>query len=181
MTLTIKFEQVELLSLPLESIATSMESMGTSCSGTIITRDRFAVSQTVDNHDSTFVYDDTLGETTEISRDTATLESSGESSTLVLGGLYADPSGVKTIQDIITLKPDSSVLRSIELNDVASVTIDGSISWNKDECALYMSEDKIFRFKYNPNDGVNPSRLSLESLNIAETAYIPKFEITREI
>lgn len=181
MTLTIKFEQVVLLSLPLESIATSMDSMGTSCSGTIITRDRFAVSQTTDNQDSTFVYDDTLDETTEISRDTATLESSGQSSTLVLGGLYSDPSGVKTIQDIITLTPDSSVLRSIELNDVASVTIDGSISWNKDECALYMSEDKIFRFKYNASDGTNPSRLSLESLNIAGTTYIPKFEITREI
>ena len=180
MTLTILFEQVELISLPLESIAPLMDTMGTSCSGTIITRDRFAVSQTVDNQDSAFVYDSVLDETTEISRDTATLESSGDSSTLVLGGLYSDPSGVKTIQDIITMAPDASVIRSIELNDVASVTIDGSISWNKDECALYLSSDRIFRFKYNPSDGTDPSRLSLESLNQSETAYIPKFEITRE-
>jgi hypothetical protein len=179
MTLTIRFEKVELISLPLQSIAPTMASLGTSCSGTIITRDIYAVSDTLDNQDSAYVYDSLLEETTEISRDTATLESSGSSSTLKLSGLHSDISGTKTIQDIITMTPYAAVLNSIEENEVASVTIDGSMSWNKDECALYLSSDKIFRFKYNSSNGTDPSRLSLESLNQEGTIYIPKFEITR--
>jgi len=177
MTLIVQFEEVSTLNLPIESMASSMDSMGTSCSGTIITRDRYSVSQTTDNQDSIFVYEDGTGETTEISRNTATLESSGESSSLVLGGLYSDSTGFKTIQDVITMTPDDSIIKSIDGSTVSGLTIDGSISWDKNECALYLSADKIFRFKYNPASGDDPAMFALESLNQAETAYIPKFEI----
>lgn len=179
MTLVVLFENVDLLSLPMESIARSMDSMGPMCSGTLVTGDRFAVSQTMDNQGSVFVHDSTANDTTEISRDTAVLETTGESSSLSLGGLYSDGSGVKTIQDVIHMTPTSSVLTSITDSSVSSITIDGSISWNKDDCCLYMAEDKVFRFKYNVGTTTEASRLSLEALNQAGTAYIPKFEVEK--
>lgn len=177
MTLIVQFEEVAILDLPIESVASVMDSLGTSVSGTIITKDRFAVSQTTENTDSIFVYEEGNDESTEISRNTAVLESSGQSSSLVLGGLYSDTSGFKTIQDIVTLKPELSILKSINGTDVSGLTIDGSLSWDKSDRALYLSSDKIFRFKYTPQNGNNPPTFALEALNQAETAYIPKFEI----
>lgn len=177
MTLVVLFEKVELLSLPLESFKESVDNMGPMLSGTLVTGDRFTVSQSVDNQGSVFVHDPLSDDTTEISRETSKLETTGESSSLLLGGLYSDTSGVKTIQDVIKMSAESTVLTSISDTAVSSVTIDGSISWNKNDCCLYMSEDKIFRFKYN-NDTDTP-RLSLEALNQSGTAYIPKFEVEK--
>ena len=179
MTLVALFEKVELLSLPMESIAHSMETMGTMCSGTLVTGDRYTVSQTADNQGSVFVHDSLSNDTTEISRDTASLGNTGETSSLSLGGLYSDGSGVKTIQDVIHMTPESSVLTSITDTAVSSITIDGSISWNKDDCCLYMAEDKVFRFKYNPGTSTEAPRLSLEALDQAGTSYIPKFEVEK--
>lgn len=179
MTLVVLFEKVQLLSLPMESMAHNMDSMGATCSGTLVTGDRYTVSQTIDNRGSVFVHDSTDNDTTEISRDTAVLESSGDTSSLSLGGLYSDGSGVKTIQDVIHMTPDRSVLTSIADSSVASIIIDGSISWNKDDCCLYMAEDKVFRFKYNSGSDLEPPRLSLEALDQAGATYIPKFEVEK--
>jgi len=181
MTLVVLFEKVELLSLPLETIAQNMDSMGTMCSGTVVTGDRYSVSQTIDNQGSVFVHDPNENSTTEISRDKALLETTGESSSLSLGGLYTNNSGVKTIQDIIQMTPESSVVTSINGTAVSSITIDGSISWNRDDCCLYLSENRIFRFKYNPGTDTESPRLSLEALNQAGTSYIPKFEVERSV
>jgi len=181
MTLVVLFEKVELLSLPLETIAQSMDSLGTMCSGTVVTGDRYSVSQTIDNQGSVFVHDSIANSTTEISRDTAVLETTGNSSSLSLGGLYANSSGVKTIQDVIQMTPESSVVTSINGSIVSSITIDGSISWNKDDCCLYLSENRVFRFKYNPGTDTELPRLSLEALNQAGTSYIPKFEVERSV
>jgi hypothetical protein len=179
MTLVALFEKVDLLSLPIESLAHGMDSMGTVCSGTLVTGDRFTVSQNLDNQESVFVHDSVDNETTEISRDTAVLETTGGASSLSLGGLYSDTSGVKTIQDIIHMTPESSVLTSIEDSSVSSIVIDGSISWNRDDCCLYMAEDRVFRFKYNAGTSTEPPRLSLEALNQAGDSYIPKFEVEK--
>ena len=179
MTLVVLFENVNLLSLPLESLAHDMDSMGTMCSGTLVTGDRFCVSQSLDNQGSVFVHNPADNSTTEISRDTAVLETNGGSSSLSLGGLYSNASGFKTIQDVIHLTPDNSVINSISDNAVSSITIDGSISWNKDDCCLYLSEDKVFRFKYNEGTDTQPPRLSLEALDQSGSSYIPKFEIER--
>ena len=179
MTLIVQFEKVELLSLPLESMVDSVETMGTTCSGTLVTGDRFTVSQTGDNYESVYVYDETGEDSTEISRDTTTLDSTGVSSSLILSGLYSDTSGIKTIQDVIHMEPERSVLTSIDETSVSSVTIDGSISWDKNDCCLYMASDKIFRFKYNPGTETQSPRLSLEALNQAGTSYVPKFEIEK--
>lgn len=179
MTLVVLFEKVDLLSLPMASIAESMESMGPMCSGTLVTGDRFAVSHTSGNQGSVFIHDSNEDDTVEISRDTSTLENTGETSSLVLGGLYSDSSGVRTIQDVVQMTPEKSVLTSITESSVSSITIDGSISWNKDDCCLYLSEDKVFRFRYNPGTNTDAPRLSLEALNQSGTEYTPKFEVEK--
>ncbi len=179
MTLVVLFEKVDLLSLPMASVAESMESMGPVCSGTLVTGDRFAVSHTPGNQGSVFVHDSNTGDTVEISRDTSILETTGDTSSLVLGGLYSDDSGVRTIQDVVKMTPEKSVLTSITNSSVASITIDGSISWNKDDCCLYLSEDKVFRFRYNPGTNTDAPRLSLEALDQSGTGYIPKFEVEK--
>lgn len=179
MTLVILFEKVDLLSLPMESIAESMESMGPMCSGTLVTGDRFTVAHTSGNQGSVFVHDPNEDDTIEISRDTSTLDTTGDTSSMVLGGLYSDISGVRTMQDVIKMTPESSVVTSITNSAVSSITIDGSISWNKDDCCLYLSEDKVFRFKYNSGTDTDSPRLSLEALNQSGTDYIPKFEVEK--
>lgn len=181
MTLVVLFEKVDLLSLPMASVAESMRTMGSMCSGTLVTGDRFTVSHDTDNQGSVFIHDPVENDTIEISRDTAVLEATGESSSFSLGSLYADVSGVKTIQDVVHMTPEKTVMSSISETSVSSITIDGSISWNKDDCCLYLSEDQIFRFKYNPGTNTEPPRLSLEALNQSGTAYIPKFEVEKDI
>lgn len=179
MTLVALFERVELLSLPVEALAHGVDAMGTTCSGTLVTGDRFTVSQSSGNRESVFVHDPIGDATTEISRDTAALETAGGPSSLSLGGLYTDGSGVKTIQGVMSLAPDRSVLAAIEGSSVSSTTIDGSISWDRDDCCLYMSEDKVFRFRYNAGTPTTPPRLSLEALDQSGSAYVPKFEVEK--
>lgn len=180
MTLVVLFEKVDLLSLPLASVAEGMSTMGSTCSGTLVTGDRFTVSHDSDNQGSVFIHDPVDDDTVEISRDTAVLETTGETSSLSMGSLYSDVSGIKTIQDVVHMTPEKAILTSISDTTVSSITIDGSISWNKNENSLYLSEDQIFRFRYNPGTNTEPPRLSLEALNQSGTAYIPKFEIEKD-
>ena len=132
-----------------------------------------------DINNSTYVYDSTLNETTEIAREVVSMESSGESSTITHAVLNEGLSG-KTIQNVLSSNPSSTIITSVDntSSTTCNATLDGSISWDTSDASLYLSSDKLFRFRYIVTDGSEPSRLVLEGYSDTLSDYLPKAEWT---
>lgn len=122
--------------------------------------------------------------TTEVCRDQVCLsveENTGEMSFGVLHEVNTEESGlVKTIQPVVHTTTERTTLTSVDSVDVCRLTFDGSISWNKNEACLYLSSNRVFRFRFIESDGISPSRLAIQGLNEETGEYTSKVEFSTD-
>lgn len=147
--------------------------------GTIFHNNTSQVAAGSTQSNSSFVYDALTHETTEVSRNDAVLDDDGQSAHVEMGNLVT-VNGEKGVQGVVRSDPMSTTLSSLQEGLTARLTIDGSLSWDRDECCLYLSANKAFRFKYIESNGISPSMLVLEGLNNTTLKYLPKFEISSD-
>ncbi|ACH46838.1 unknown [Feldmannia species virus] len=128
---------------------------------------------------SSFSYDEESGEAREVSRDDVIVDSSS--------GSVSFRSSVRsknsTMQPVLISASSQSCVKSSTDNELfTTLTLDGGISWDSSTACLYLSADKLFRFRFAESDGVNPSRLILEALGSENGGgtYLPKAEFTSE-
>lgn len=152
------------------------ESLTSISSGVVVHKNTSHVSLTQDVAKSSFVHNTLDGTSTEICRDEVEMNMEGSSATVSLGVLHEFADGVKTIQPVISTSPDATTISSVESESVFNLTLDGSISWNSDDASLYLSSNKVFRFRYIKSDGISSSRLALEALDEESGVYLPKVE-----
>lgn len=150
---------------------------GVAC-GTIVHHNKNQVSPGSTQSNSSFVYDSPNQRTTEVSRNDAVLQAPGQS--YVELGTLVTVAGEQNMKPIVTSSAASTVLSSLQDGLASNMTIDGSISWDRDESCLYLSANKAFRFRYIESDGVMPSMLVLEGLNPTTLGYVAKFEISSD-
>lgn len=129
-----------------------------------------------------FVCDEESNETTEIGRDEIAINADDLSCSMTLG-VVQEVSSIKTIQPVVSSTYEKSILSSSDpsTNSVTNLTLDGGISWDRDDACLYLSKDKAFRFRFIESDGIRNSRLCLEALDAStgtasSSSYAPKFE-----
>lgn len=163
------------LELAYPSLVDVSDQLTSVSSGRIVHNNVYHVTQGRQVYNSSFVYDDSDGTSTEIARDEVIMDESGESASMYLGVLHETES-IKTMQPVVTTSSENTTLTSIDETSVYNLTLDGSISWDTDSASLYLSVDKTFRFRYVESDGISPSRLVLEGLNDSTGTYDPKVE-----
>lgn len=156
-----------------------LDNMSSVACGTVFHNNKSQVSTGSTQSNSSFVYDTQSQETTEVSRNDAVLGDDGQSAHIEMGNLVT-VNGERGIQGVIKSDATSTTLSSLQGGLTARLTIDGSLSWDRDECCLYLSANKAFRFKYIESDGIKPSMLVLEGLNPTTLQYMPKFEISSD-
>lgn len=156
----------------------SLENLSGVACGTIVHHNKDQVSSGSTQSNSSFVYDSNSQRTTEVSRTETVLQAPGESHVEL--GTLVTVGGEKAMKAVITTSPTSTVMSSLQGGLAANLTIDGSISWDRDESCLYLSANRAFRFRYMESDGVMPSMLVLEGLNPVTLDYVPKFEISSD-
>ena len=178
MPLIATFENVEFTETPQANYVSNVSTLGYVCTGTMVSGNRYSIGSSTTNYDASFILDS--GVTTEITRESVSLEEDGTSANMDMSVLHEDSSGIKSIENVISSNPSETILKSKLGSYTINATIDGSISWNTNDCALYLSSDKIFRFKYSAATESSPAKLSLEALNSNETEYISKMDITSE-
>jgi len=163
---------------PHSSIVSISSNLAPICAGTIVHRNKNQITSGSEINNSTYVHDTDLNVSTEIAREVVTMDISGTTSTISMGVLNEDSISEQTIQPVITSTPLSTVITSTDNStpSVCNLTLDGSISWDKDDACLYLSANKVFRFRYIVTDGVEPSRLSLEGYSDTLLVYLPKAE-----
>ncbi|CAM9133845.1 unnamed protein product, partial [Ectocarpus sp. 8 AP-2014] len=147
--------------------------------GTIVHNDKTQVASGNTQSNSRFVYDQQSQDTTEVSRNATVLDASGQSAHVELSTLVT-VDGERSMQPVIKSSPTSTTFSSLRGGLVANLTIDGSISWDRDESCLYFAANRAFRFKYIESNGISPSMLVLEGLNPTTLQYTPKFEISSD-
>jgi hypothetical protein len=166
-------------SLPHPSLVKYTKSLSSACCGRIVhsNTNLIAPGKEEDATKASYVYNVEDDHTTEICRDEVKMDPVQNSASMTLGVLHeAEPGGTKTIQPIISTTSAATTLTSLDSTGVYNLTLDGSVSWDRDEACLYMSSNKAFRFRYVESDGVSPSRLALEGLSNDTGEYRPKVE-----
>lgn len=167
------------ISLSYPSLVQQSDKLTSVSCGRVVHNNTCHVTQGQKVYTSSFVHDDSDGMSTEITRDEVVMDSSGTSSSMYLGVLQ-EFSSVQTMQPIVTTNPETTMITSLDSSSVYNLTLDGSISWDKDSSCLYLSANKAFRFRYIESDGVLPSRLVLEGLNETTDSYDPKVEFSSD-
>lgn len=167
------------------SLVQYTKSLSAACCGRIVHANTNIIASEVEEEVSkaSYVYNELDGDTTEICRDEVSMDVVENSALMTFGVLHeaeTETGGVKTIQPIISTRSTATILTSLDSTDVYNLTLDGSISWDRDEACLYLSSNKAFRFRYIESNGVDPSRLALEGLNDATGEYHPKVEFLRD-
>ena len=157
----------------------SLEHLSVVACGSIIHNDKNQVGLGSTQSNSTFVYDAPGQTTTEVSRNDVVLDPSGDSASVTLGTLVTAGGG-QSMKEVIKSSPTSTIISSLQGTSVSNLSIDGSISWDRDESCLYLSANKAFRFKYIESDGVSPSMLVLEGLSATTLEYMPKVEFSSD-
>ena len=170
-------EQPQNLAYP--SLVEVVDNLTSVSSGRIVHNDINHVTTGQEVCNSSFIHDDSDGTSLEIQRDSIIMDPSGESSSMYLGVLHETDS-IKTIQNVVTTSSEKTVITSLDYSSVYNLTLDGSISWDSDTSALYLSANKNFRFRFADSDGINPSRLVLEGLNDFNGLYDPKVEFSTD-
>jgi len=167
---------------PYSTLVSLSSNLAPVCAGTIIHRNKSQVTSGSEINNSTYIHDVTLDTSTEIARDVVKMDTSGSTSTISLGVLNEDSTPEQTIQPIVQSAPSSTTVTSVDNTtpSVCNLTLDGSISWDKDSACLYLSSNKVFRFRYIVTDGTEPSRLALEGYSDSLLTYLPKAEWTTD-
>lgn len=167
---------------PYSSIVVLSTSLAPVCAGTIVHRNKNQVTSGSEIYNSTYVHDSVTDVSTEIAREVVSMDPSGSTSTMTMGVLNEATGPVQTLQPVVTTSPSSTILTSVDnvSPSVCNLTLDGSISWDKDDACLYLSSNKVFRFRYIVTDGTNPSRLALEGYSDSLSTYLPKAEWTTD-
>lgn len=159
------------------SIVNLTNTLSAITSGVFIHEDKNQISTSGDVYSSTYVHDEIANESVEIARDVVNMRGDGSSANMSMGVLHTDlPSGLKTIQPVITTCPTSTSINSCSTSSTCNLTLDGNISWNTDDASLYFSADKTFRIRFIETDGLNPSRLVIEGYNQTTSQYVTKIE-----
>ncbi len=157
------------------SLVQSMEYLSVVSSGSIVHNDKNQVSLGQTQTNSTYVHDTSDDTTLEISRDDVILDTSGDNAKANMGVLVS-VNGEQNMKTVLSSDANSTVMSSIEGTLISNFTLDGDISWDRDESCLYLSANKAFRFRFHESDGIIPSRLTLEGLNETTLEYMPKVE-----
>lgn len=164
--------------LPINALTNAIDDFSIVSSGKVLLRNKYQVALAEKVQNSSYVNDESSGETTEISRDK--IELNGETASISLGSMYETVSGVKTIQPVLKTTPTETNIMSISSDTVCNLTLDGSIAWDRDEACLYLAANKAFRFRYVESDGISSSRLVLEGYSESTSTYLPKVEFSRD-
>ena len=161
------------------SLVSVSDNLTSVSSGRIVHNDINHVTTTQEVCNSSYVHDDSEGSSLEIQRDSIVMDPSGDSASMRLGVLHETDS-IKTMQNVINTSSEKTVITSMDSTSIYNLTLDGSISWDSDTSALYLSANKNFRFRFVDSDGFNPSRLVLEGLNDFNGLYDPKVEFSTD-
>lgn len=163
------------------TVISNIPSLAPLATGVIVHKDKYHVIQNTDDdsvYNSSYVHNETSGESIEIAREEVTMEDSGDSAEINFGVLR-DDAGTQKIQNIIRTSPSSTKISSLNssINEMCNLKIDGSgISWDKNDSCLYLSTNKRFRIKYVESDDSEPARLSIQGYNDSTSNYITKAE-----
>ena len=167
------------ISIPYPSMLEQSESMTSVSCGRIVHRNTSHVTAGLEVSKASYVHDSSTNLSTEISREQVVMDPTGDSASMSLGVLH-ESGGIKTIQPVITTTSAATIVTSLDSDSVYNLTLDGSISWDRDDACLYLSSNKAFRFRYVESDGLSPSRLVLEGLDESTGVYLPKVEFTSD-
>lgn len=170
------------LSIPFPTMLQQSESLTPVSCGTIVHKNTSHVTVGHQVSKASYVHDKLADLSTEISRDEVRFDPKGETASISLGVLHVS-NDIKTIQSVVTTNPTATTVSSIERETerVHNLTLDGSISWDSDDASLYLSANKVFRFRYVESDGLHQSsRLVLEGLDESTGDYVPKVEFSSD-
>jgi len=149
----------------LSSLTTSL---GVVSTGVIVHKNKTQIIGSDDEvYNSTYVHDELLNDTQEISRESVTMESD-------VGVLHTNSSNLKSIEPIINTSAKKTTIKSFSTNGLSSANISFDSSgmfWNTDDSALYFSENRTFRIRYI-------SKTLIEGWNSSISEYVIKHEIT---
>lgn len=165
--------------LPVSTSTNNIDEFSIVTSGNVLYRDKYQVTSSTTIQNSFYVHDESINESTEISRNTVELNEN-DTASVSLSSLYQSISQIKTIQPVLKTTPTETKISTISSDNVFNLTLDGSISWDSDEACLYLSANKAFRFRYVASNGTNPSRLVLEGYSDATSTYLPKVEFSTD-
>lgn len=140
-------------------------------------KNQVSIDQVQSNH--AFVHESVGGKTTEIVREEVAMDASGGAAEATLGVLVT-VAGEQSMKQVVKAAAAATIVSSVQGTSVANMSIDGSISWDRDESCLYLSANKAFRFRFSESDGVSPSMLVLEGLNASTLEYAPKVEFSTD-
>jgi len=163
----------------LSSLTTSL---GVVSTGVIVHKNKTQIIGSDDEvYNSTYVHDELLNDTQEISRESVTMESDGSSANFTMGVLHTNSSNLKSIEPIVKTSAKETTIKSFSTDGLSSANISFDSSgmfWNTDDSALYFSENRTFRIRYISKTDDIPSRLLIEGWNSSISEYVIKHEIT---
>lgn len=167
------------ISIPYPSLLEQSQSMTSVSCGRLVHKNTSHVTVGQEVSKAAYVHDASTNLSTEICREEVVMDPTGNSASMSLGVLH-ESGGIKTIQPVISTTAAATIITSLDSDSVYNLTLDGSISWDRDDASLYLSSNKAFRFRYVESDGYLPSRLVLEGLDESTGVYLPKVEFTSD-
>ena len=103
------------------------------------------------------------------------MEPDGSSANFTMGVLHTNSSNLKSIEPIVKTSAKETSIKSFSTDGLSSANISfdsSGLFWNKDDSALYFSENRSFRIRYISKDDDNPSRLLIEGWNSSISEYV---------
>jgi len=128
---------------------------------------------------SFFVYDGTSS-TTEIARKSYALSADGATSTMSVGVLRTDDAAEKSMEPVLQTTVEKTLINCFSGTEsnasITTTTLDGSLSWDRDNASLYFGASKKFRISYKASDLSNPAKLAIQALNSTSGLYETRAE-----
>jgi hypothetical protein len=139
-------------------------------SSDFLTGNILSVSDSKIDH-SFFAYDEVSADTTETVRESHDQDDDG-SGKVTVGVLYNDTSSGSAEQRVFNCmdtRPEKTVISTIRGSQETTTTLNGAISWSRDDSALYLG---TFRVRYTPASGGEPAKLCIENFDNVSGQYL---------
>ena len=131
-------------------------------------------------NNSFFVHDDTSGVTTEVARKSYALSADGSAGTMSIGVLRTDDADEKSMEPVLQTTVEKTLINCFSGTEtdasITTTTLDGSLSWDRDNASLYFGASKKFRISYKASDVSNPAKLAIQALNSTSGLYETRAE-----
>lgn len=131
---------------------------------------------------SHYVYDSSTGVAVECARTSHGLSDDGKTGIVKFSVLKTDPDGETDMVDALEIEPSKTSIRSKTESGELTATFDTTgLHFDTDLGDIYFGEDRDFRIHYQPESGLDPSMLQIQSIDVSDgSEYVTRFLITSE-